>query len=126
VSSKGDIQGAASSDQPVLGNLFTIPQSQWFRQARAGQTYYGTVQLSPQNEPYLILSVPLPDGAVAAGRLRMNILQNVVSNIHFGSNRQCIRFQLGWTNHRSYQSPTGPGLYQHCRSPRIQSRHAGA
>jgi two-component sensor histidine kinase len=103
--SKGNIQSAASNDLPVLANLFTIPQSQWFRVAAAGRTYHGSVQVSAKNEPYLILSVPLPDGGIAAGRLRMDVLQNVVSNIQFGSTGTAYVFNpdgqiIAHTNHQ--------------------------
>jgi PAS domain S-box-containing protein len=91
--SQGNILDAASSDQPVLGNLFTIRQAQWFSEASAGRVYFGSVQVSAYNEPYLILAVPLSKGDIAAGRLRMDILQGVVSNIHFWRSGKVFLFK---------------------------------
>ena len=82
--SSGHVFASASRDNTVLANLITIPQSQWFLQARAGQTYIGNVQLSANNEPYLIMAVPSADGGVVAARVQMDILWNVVKNIQFG------------------------------------------
>ncbi len=83
-----DITGAtladAYQDNAVLGNLFTIPQSQWFQDAVAGKEYASPIQLSASGDPYLILAVPAADGGVVAARLHMDLLRNVVSEIHFG------------------------------------------
>ncbi|MBN1148154.1 MAG: sensor histidine kinase [Anaerolineales bacterium] len=72
-------------DEPVLSNLFTIPQSNWFIHARQGQTYVSDLQISANNQPYLILAQPTPDGGVVAARLRMSVLWEVVSGLQFGS-----------------------------------------
>ncbi|MDG4551691.1 MAG: response regulator [Candidatus Contendobacter sp.] len=68
----------------MLANLFTIPQSLWFIQARQGQNYVGDVQLSAGDQAYLILAIPARQGGVIAARLRMRILQEVVTSLHFG------------------------------------------
>ena len=68
----------------MLANLITIPQSQWFLQARQGQTFIGDVQLSANNVPYLIMAVPSADNGVVAARIQMDVLWDVVQNIHFG------------------------------------------
>lgn len=88
--SSGHVFASASRDNTVLANLITIPQSQWFLQARAGQTYIGNVQLSANNEPYLIMAVPSADGGVVAARVQMDILWNVVQNIQFGRSGEVI------------------------------------
>jgi PAS domain S-box-containing protein len=75
-------------DNSVLANLITIPQSQWFLKARAGETYIGNVQLSARNEPYLVMAVPSAEGGVVAARVQMNVLWDVVRNIHFGETGQ--------------------------------------
>lgn len=75
-------------DNSVLANLITIPQSQWFIKARAGETYIGNVQLSARNEPYLVMAVPSAEGGVVAARVQMDVLWDVVRNIHFGESGQ--------------------------------------
>jgi PAS domain S-box-containing protein len=81
---QGNVVVGVYQDQPVLANLFTIPQSKWFVTARSGQPYLGDVQLSASNEPYLIIALPGRDEEVVAGRLRMNLLWEVVADIRFG------------------------------------------
>lgn len=80
----GVVMASAYRGNSVLANLITIPQSQWFLQARAGQVYIGSIQLSSTNEPYLIMAVPTPEGGVTAARVKMNVLWEVVKTIHFG------------------------------------------
>ncbi len=79
----GAVIGSAHQDQAVLADLFTIPVSQWFLEARDGKTFYG-VQISASDQPYLILAVPSSDGGVIAARLRMDILWKVVADVRFG------------------------------------------
>lgn len=82
--SAGVVIADVHRDNSVLANLITIPQSQWFIKARAGETYIGNVQLSARNEPYLVMAVPSAEGGVVAARVQMNVLWEVVRNIHFG------------------------------------------
>lgn len=82
--STGKVIAEVHRDNSVLANLITIPQSQWFLKARAGKPYIGNIQLSANNEPYLIMSVPSAEGGVVATRVQMNVLWDVVRNIHFG------------------------------------------
>lgn len=84
VDSSGHIFASAFQDRSVLASLITIPQSQWFLQARQGKTYIGDVQLSANNVPYLIMAVPSADNGVVAARIQMDVLWDVVRNIHFG------------------------------------------
>jgi two-component sensor histidine kinase/HAMP domain-containing protein len=88
--SSGHIFASTSRDKSVLTNLITIPQSQWFLQARKGQTFLGEVQLSANNKPYLIMAVPSADQGVVAARVEMNVLWEVVKNIHFGKSGEVI------------------------------------
>ncbi len=80
----GHVIASASRGAPLLTHLFTISQSQWFLDATAGRLHLGSVQISDDNEPYLIIAIPAPDGGVIAGRLRMNVLWDVVADIQFG------------------------------------------
>jgi hypothetical protein len=86
--SRGIVTASAYRDKNLLANLITIPQSQWFLQARRGMTYIGNVQLSANNEPYLIMAVPRRDGGVVAARVKMDVLWDVVDTIHFGDSGQ--------------------------------------
>jgi signal transduction histidine kinase len=81
-----NILAISSTDAPVLSNLFTIQQSNWFLSAKAGNRYLGNLQFSSQNTPYIIISRPLDrvNGAIAI-RLNMEILNEVVRGIRFGN-----------------------------------------
>lgn len=80
----GRVVAGAAQDRAVLVNLLTIPQSQWFLQARGGQHYQGNVQLSAASQPYLIVALPAAEGRVIAARLSMDILWRAVADIRFG------------------------------------------
>jgi len=84
--SDANILAISSTDAPVLSNLFTIQQSNWFLSAKAGNRYLGNLQFSFQNTPYIIISRPLnrANGAIAI-RLNMEILNEVVRGIRFGT-----------------------------------------
>ncbi|MBN1658418.1 MAG: HAMP domain-containing protein [Anaerolineae bacterium] len=79
---------ASQGDVPVLGNLFTVPQSNWFLTAIDGHSYTGDVQISSTDQPYLILAAPAGDRGVVAVRVRMNVLWDVVAGIEFGETGQ--------------------------------------
>lgn len=82
---EGKIFAAAyRNSTPVLAHIFTVRLSTWFSQARAGQSYIGNVQLSANDEPYIILAMPAADDGVVVARLRMNVLWDVVSSSRFG------------------------------------------
>lgn len=80
-----NILASFSTDAPVLSNLFTIRQSNWFLSTRGGENYLGNLQFSSQNIPYIILARPYQKvrGAIAV-RLNMEILNQVVEDIRFG------------------------------------------
>jgi len=80
----GRVLASASRDQPLLANLITIPQSEWFRQAQTGQAYLGSVQIAFDNAPYMIVATPVSDGGVVAARVQMDVLWEVIDRIHFG------------------------------------------
>ncbi|MBL8155408.1 MAG: sensor histidine kinase [Anaerolineae bacterium] len=72
----------------MLANLFTIAQSNWFRSVLGtGQDFLfmGDVQISPQNVPYIIMSAPTRSGGVAALRLSLSVLGEIVSALRFGT-----------------------------------------
>jgi len=75
---------SAARDRPVLANLFTIPQSQWFQTARSGRSYHSAVQVSAVDQPYGIIALPAPPDRVMAARMHMSVLWDVISHIHFG------------------------------------------
>lgn len=77
------IAGAPDND-PVLQNLFTTQQSQWFQHARSGAKYYSDIQFTAKNVPYIIMSQPGSMGDVIAARLSMSFMRDVVRDIHFG------------------------------------------
>ena len=81
---RGRLVASAAHDLPVLANLFTIPQSTWFLEAKAGKPYLGGLEILTGKEPYMILAVPTADGGVVAGRLSMRMLWDVVADIEFG------------------------------------------
>jgi signal transduction histidine kinase/ActR/RegA family two-component response regulator len=75
---------SAARHRPMLGNQFTVRQSQWFRTARQGDKYYSDVQTSPNDESYIILALPFSNGMVAAAQLNMDGLWQKVATISFG------------------------------------------
>ncbi|MCC8999681.1 MAG: HAMP domain-containing protein, partial [Candidatus Contendobacter sp.] len=80
----GQVLAHAPRQNAVLANLFTIPQSTWFVQARQGRGYVGDVQFSASEEAYLILALPTASDGVIAARLDMKVLREVVTSLHFG------------------------------------------
>jgi signal transduction histidine kinase len=84
----GQVITDAYQDEPLIANLFTLPQSNWFQAAKAGRAYQGDVQYASNDQPYLILAFPASDGGVIAARLQMHLLWEVVSEIHFGQTGQ--------------------------------------
>ena len=86
----GKVIASAARDKSILANLITIPQSQWYLQAKQGRTYIGDVQLSASDMPYLIMAIPGADKGVVAARIQMDILWTVVNNIQFGESGEVI------------------------------------
>ena len=84
VNQKGQKIASAYQDNPLLANLFTIPQSDWFITTASGQTYLGRVEIAMNDQPYLIIAVPAANGGAVAARLKMNVLWDVVADIRFG------------------------------------------
>ena len=84
VDRRGNVIASANRSSSVLTDLFAIGQSNWYRTARAGELYLGTVQISVEGDPYLIVAVPSADDGVVAARLGMRILWDMVKAIHFG------------------------------------------
>jgi signal transduction histidine kinase len=87
VDRSGAILAATYHDEPVLARLLTIRQSNWFQTTTAGNegtVYLGEVQLSSQNEPYMIMAGPTHFGGAVALRLNLIMLGNVVADIRLG------------------------------------------
>ncbi|MBI5013870.1 MAG: HAMP domain-containing protein [Deltaproteobacteria bacterium] len=84
VDAAGGIVATVNQDSPVMANLFTIAQSQWFQTAMRGDFFVGSVELSSFREPYLVMAAPAPDGGVMGLRLRMTVLWDVVAALGFG------------------------------------------
>jgi len=84
----GEVLASTNQDGPLLANLFTIPQSRWFAESKAGRLFLSNMQISSSSQPYLIISVPAPGGGVVAARLRMNVLWDVVAGLRFGESGQ--------------------------------------
>jgi two-component system, sensor histidine kinase and response regulator len=80
----GRVVAGAHDDGALLANLFTIPQSKWFQTAREGFSYLGKVEISSSNEPYLIMSIPAPDGGVVGVRISAAVLWDEVRDLKFG------------------------------------------
>ncbi len=84
VDANGRIIGNANRGTPVLAHLFTIRQSTWFQTAGAGETYMGTIQVTEDGLPYIIIAMPSPDHGAVAARLDMRILWQLVDDMDFG------------------------------------------
>ncbi len=84
----GTVFAGVYRDAPLLADLFTIPQSRWFIESKAGQLFLSSIQISPASQPYLIISIPASDGGVVAARLQMNVLWDVVASLNFGETGQ--------------------------------------
>lgn len=80
----GHVVAHAPRENSHLANLFTIPQSNWFLQARKGQVYIGDVQRSSTGGAYLVLAIPAGEGNVLAVRLKMQVIHDVVESLRFG------------------------------------------
>ena len=92
---RGAVIASACQDTPVLANLFTIPQSNWFLEAKGGESYLSNVQISADDQPYVIMAMPSPDAGVVAARLRMTLLWDVVADIKFGTTGQAYVINQG-------------------------------
>lgn len=84
VDADGRVLARASTDAPVLADLFTVAQANWFVTARRGDTYIGDMQLSAATEPYAVFAVPASRGGVIACRLRVDRFSQLVAELHFG------------------------------------------
>jgi len=84
LNSQGQVVTHGPRDNAQLAHLFTIPQSNWFIQARLGRVYIGDVQRASDGSSYIVISIPVRHHGVLAARLRMEVIQQVVQNLHFG------------------------------------------
>ncbi len=80
---RGNILGSAcKSNNSILNDSLTIPQSTWFQQAQQGNRYASNLQIAVDDEPFIILALPASDGGVIASRLSMNVLWDIVSSLY--------------------------------------------
>ena len=84
IDTHGEIVAGANRGTSALADLFAIGQSNWYQTAHAGEMYLGTVQISTEGAPFLIVAVPGAAGGVVAARLDMHILWDIVAQIRFG------------------------------------------
>ncbi|HFC11919.1 MAG TPA: HAMP domain-containing protein, partial [Anaerolineae bacterium] len=80
----GTVLGAAARGAPILANPETAIDSAWFASASAGEPLMSPVKIAPDNTPYIILAHATDNGGVVAGRLQMDLLWDVVSDVRFG------------------------------------------
>ncbi len=88
VDTNGKLQVGASNEAPVLGRATPALTATWYVQAKDGKPYLGMAQAAADAVPYLIVSQPAPNGGVAAARVRMEVLWQVVGDIRFGDTGQ--------------------------------------
>ena len=84
LNSQGRVVTHGPRNNAQLAHLFTIPQSNWFIQARLGRIYIGDVQRASDGSSYIVISIPVRNHGVLAARLKMEVIQQVVRNLHFG------------------------------------------
>jgi len=72
------------NEETLLTNPFTLKQAQWFIDALAGTPYVSDVRITATNRPYVIMSVPAPEGGVVATRIDMRTLWEQISTIRLG------------------------------------------
>ena len=84
VDGQGRVVNSAYRAASVLTDVFAVRQSNWFHVAHGGETYLGPIQISPSGVPYTVMAIPDRDGGVAAARLDMRILWDLVGDMHFG------------------------------------------
>lgn len=84
----GNIINSNANDEAVLGSLFTVPQAQWFIQAKLGNSYVSRLQISANNKPYVIMARPINvDGniqGIVASRVDMLVLWETIADIKIG------------------------------------------
>ncbi len=85
VDREGRVLAAAHSDANLLGNALTVSQSNWFQTARDGNDYIGSLQVSAQNSPYVIMAIPGSHDEVLAARLKMELLWQIVGDMKFSN-----------------------------------------
>ncbi|MGB8647391.1 MAG: histidine kinase dimerization/phosphoacceptor domain -containing protein [Anaerolineae bacterium] len=80
----GNVVGSAFADRAVLVQPDLLPRTrEWGAQASTDQPFLAMAQLA-SGERALVMAVRVPTGGAVVGRLRMDVLLDVVANIHFG------------------------------------------
>jgi len=82
--SDGTLEATLSREEvPALG-LITLPQARWLAEARAGRTYIGPFQISPQGRPYLLLATPTRTGQVVVAQVSLEPLWEMMRTTALG------------------------------------------
>ena len=84
VSPEGKLLATAWLDSPMIGNSFTIPQSTWFVEAKAGKRYTSDLQILQNGQTYIIISQPTQDGDILVARVQAGFFQTIVDTVDFG------------------------------------------
>ncbi len=94
---EGTVSTSASRDAPALTERSAPSGSDWFQSAAAGMTFVGWLQLSPVEEPDLVVAVPAPDQGIVAGRYDMSALRDIISKTSLGPSAEVmIVTRDGW------------------------------
>ncbi len=80
----GQTIAGAYRDKSLLSEFFTVTQSQWFREAHDGRPYWGSVQIAPNDQPYLIVAFPASEQGVIAARVNLSLMWEVIRENRFG------------------------------------------
>lgn len=87
--SSGTIKARVFEPQvSVFSDIPDVTQEDWFQAALNGENYLADVQVAELNDPYLIISAPARNNGVVVTRLDMQMLWNMVADIHFGDTGQ--------------------------------------
>jgi signal transduction histidine kinase/HAMP domain-containing protein len=84
LSPEGAVVATAALETPQFVERLAVDQANWFLAAQEGERYFGQVELDKDFEPYLIIAVPTPLKGAVVARLKMDLLWEVVEQIHFG------------------------------------------
>jgi PAS domain S-box-containing protein len=84
----GNVALSASTDHAALLKPGTAERSLAWINAPAQRPYSLSVEFTPQNQPYLVITERISSGGVVAARLAMDVLWQVADDIHFGSTGQ--------------------------------------
>ncbi len=88
---QGEILDSQFQDAPLLANQVARPQANWFARSlgqEEGQIYLSPIQLSVDNQPYIVMSAPAQMGGVIGARISLTVFSEVISQLTFGETGQ--------------------------------------